>query len=295
MSAPRIHIGDRFIGIDQPCFVISELGVNWNGEFGLATRLVDAAADCEADAVKVQKRTPELHASATKLRESCTAPPGELVTELEHRTRLEFTREQYRELTWRASPDLHCFASAWDVPSVEWLADFHPLAWKVASASVTDLELLEATRAAARVDDAAIIMSTGMSTLEEVDAAVDVLGKEQLALLHCCSSYPAKTEDLNLRCMATLRERYGVPIGYSGHELGIAMTTCAVALGACIVERHLTLDRTMRGSDHAASLEPVGFRTMVRDIRAIGFALGDGIRRVVGDELKQRERLRRTR
>jgi N-acetylneuraminate synthase len=292
-APPRIHIGDRHVGIDCPTYVVCEGGVNHNGDFAIAIRLVDAAADCGADAIKWQRRTPELHASATRLRESCTAEPGVLVTELEHRTRMEFTTAQYRELTWRASPALHCFASAWDAPSVDWLAAFHPPAWKIASASITDLALMEHTRDTARADDAAIIMSTGMSTIEEVDAAVDVLGKEQLAILHCVSDYPAETSTLNLRCLATLRERYGVPVGYSGHEHGIAMSTCAVALGACIVERHLTLDRTMRGSDHAASLEPHGFATMVRDIRALGFAMGDGVKRITASEEKQRERLRR--
>lgn len=294
MTTPRIHIGDREIGIDCPTYVIAEGGVNWNGDFQIAQRLVDIAVDCEADAVKWQKRTPRLHADPLRLRESCTAEPGELVSELTHRTRLEFTIAQYEELCERASRDgIECFASAWDAPSVDFIASTHPRAWKVASASVTDKALLECIRDAARKMDAAVIMSTGMSTLEEVDAAVDVLGKAQLALLHCCSDYPARFEDINLKCIAGLRDRYQVPIGYSGHELGIAVSAASVAYGACIVERHLTLDRTMRGSDHAASLEPAGFKTLVRDIRAIGFAMGDGVKRVTASEEKQRTRLRR--
>ena len=270
----RIHIAGREVGLGEPAYLIAEGGVNHNGSADLAGRLVHAAAECGADAAKWQKREPTLHASPTKLRESCAFPEGTLVTELQHRQAMEFDADGYARVSAEAEAiGLDCFASAWDVPSVEFLAAYHPPVWKVASASVTDLGLLECIRDAARRDDAAIIMSTGMSTIEQVDAAVDVLGKKQLALLYCVSTYPSDVAELDLRVMWTLRDRYGVPVGYSGHEYGIAISAAAVAWGACIVERHITLDRTMRGSDHAASLEPQGFKTMVRDIRAIETAM----------------------
>lgn len=294
MTERHIYIDGTEIGIDRPCWIAAEVGVNWNGSTDIAVRLVHAAAESGADGVKFQKRTPALHADPTKMRESCAFPPGVLVTELQHREALEFDYGAYTTVCAEADAvGLECFASAWDIPSVEFLRDFSPNVWKVASASVTDLALLEAVRDTARGNGAAIIMSTGMSTIEQVDAAVDVLGKDQLALLHCVSTYPALPEECNLRVMWTLRERYGVPVGWSGHEPGIAISTAAVAMGACIVERHLTLDRTMRGSDHAASLEPGGFKTMVRDIRAVQFAMGHPVKTVSEREAEQARRLRR--
>lgn len=293
----RITIAGREVGLGCPAYVVAEGGVNHNGSVDTALRLTHAAAESGSDAIKWQKRTPEFHARPGVMRESCAFPEGQLVTELQHRGALEFDADGYARVNAEAEAiGLDCFASAWDVPSVEFIAQFHPPAWKVASASVTDLDLLEATRDAAKRDDAAVIMSTGMSTIEEIDAAVDVLGRgrgrERLALLYCVSTYPTKAHEIDLRCMWTLRERYQVPTGYSGHEYGIAISTAAVALGACIVERHLTLDRAMRGSDHAASLEPQGMRTMIRDIRAVSFAMGSGVKTVSEKERAQAARLR---
>lgn len=291
----RIHIAGREVGDGCPAYVIAEGGVNHSGQVGLAVKLVHAAAEAGADACKWQKRTPALHADPTKLRESCAFPEGQLVTELQHREALELSATDYELVSTEAEAvGLDCFASAWDLPSVDFLAEFHPPAWKVASASVTDLELLEATRDAARKDGAAIIASTGMSTLAEIDRMVDVLGREQLALLHCVSSYPMADDEANLACIQTLRERYRVPVGWSGHERGVPLSTWAVARWrACIVERHLTLDRAMRGSDHAASLEPKGLALLIRDIRMGEAADGHGRKEVGERERAQIARLRR--
>jgi len=291
----RITIAGREVGDDTPTYLIAEGGVNANGSLPIAIKLVHAAAESGADAIKWQKRSPALHARPGVMRESCAFPEGQLVTELQHREALELSATDYETVSTEAEAvGLDCFASAWDLPSVEFMAEFHPPAWKVASAGVTDLELLEATRDAARADGAAVIMSTGMSTLGQIDAAVDVLGKEQLALLHCVSSYPMEDDEANLSCIQTLRERFRVPVGWSGHERGVPLSTWAVARWrACIVERHITLDRAMRGSDHAASLEPKGFAQLVRDIRIGEAADGHGRKECGEREQAQIARLRR--
>lgn len=166
---------------------------------------------------------------------------------------------------------------------------FSPPCHKIASASLTDDQLLRAHRKTGRV----IVLSTGMSTLTEIDHAVDILGKDNLMLMHCTSTYPSKVEELNLQVIPVLRKRYGVPVGYSGHEVGLATTIAAVALGACAIERHITLDRAMWGSDQSASVEPQGFHKLVKDVRALELAIGDGIKRVHDSELPFRQKLRR--
>jgi N-acetylneuraminate synthase len=213
------------------------------------------------------------------------------MTYLEYRYRVEFSREQYIEIGDHATMrGLHWFASPWDEPSVDFLEDLNVVAHKVASASVTDLGMLRRLRATGKP----IILSTGMSTLEQIDAAVDTLGTDNLVILHATSTYPLPPEEANLRMITTLQERYaGVPIGYSGHERGLQISLAAVALGATMVERHITLDRTMWGSDHAASLEPQGLEHLVRDIRIISTAMGDGVKRVFPGEEAPLAKLRR--
>jgi len=203
---------------------------------------------------------------------------------------LEFGEAEYREI------DAHCrergvlwFASCWDEASVDFMERFDPPCYKIASASLTDEELLRHHRRTGRP----LILSTGMSTMDEIRRAVEILGEEDLILLHCTSTYPSRPEELNLRMIATLRREFGCPVGYSGHEVGLQTTLAAVALGACVVERHITLDRAMWGSDQAASVEPHGFRRLVRDIRVIERAMGDGVKRVYDSELPIREKLRR--
>ncbi len=284
-----VAIGDQLVGAGQPVYVIGEIGLNHNGDVDIARRLIDVAADAGCQAVKFQKRTPEIstpHAQRDQIRQT---PWGEM-TYLEYRYRVEFGREQYEKVaTHAAERGLQWFASPWDVPSVEFLEDLGVPTHKVASASVTDHELLHALAETGKP----IILSTGMSTLEQIDAAVEILGTERLVLLHATSTYPLPPEEANLRTISTLAERYDVPVGYSGHEKGLQISLAAVALGAVAVERHITLDRTMWGSDQASSLEPTGLEHLVRDIRILGDALGDGVKRVFPGELAPLSRLRR--
>ncbi|OLR91406.1 N-acetylneuraminate synthase family protein [Actinokineospora bangkokensis] len=287
--APTVAIGDRVVGAGHPAYVVAEAGINHNGDVELAKRLVDVAADAGADAVKFQKRTPEI-ATPAAMRDTRRETPWGEMSYLEYRYRVEFDEAQYGEIARHCDKrGIAWFASPWDVPSVEFLERFDVPTHKVASASLTDVPLLEALRATGKP----IICSTGMSTLEEVERAVEVLGTERLVLLHATSTYPCPPEESNLRTIETLRQRFpGVPVGYSGHERGLQVSIAAVALGACVVERHVTLDRAMWGSDHAASLEPDGLRKLVRDVRIVETALGDGVKRVFPGEEAPRKRLR---
>ncbi len=282
------HAG-RAVGVGHPCFIIAEIGINHNGDVELAKRLIDAAHTAGCDAVKFQKRTPDLCVPEAQKALPRETPWG-VMTYLEYRQRVEFGQEEY------AAIDAYCrrlgipwFASCWDAPSVEFIQQFNPPCHKVASASLTDHHLLTQLKQTGKP----LLVSTGMSTLAEVDAALAVLGDDYpVILMHCVSTYPAPPEETNLRVMDTLRERYGRPVGYSGHEVGLQITLAAVALGAVSVERHVTLDRTMWGSDQAASVEPQGVQRLVRDIRVIERALGDGHKRVTPGEEVVRARLR---
>ena len=285
-----VTIGTRVIGGGRPAYVIAEIGLNHNGDVDLAKRLIDVAADAGADAVKFQKRTPEI-ATPEHMRDVPRETPWGTMTYLDYRRRVEFDRAQYIEISDHALlRGLEWFASPWDVPSVAFLEDLGVAAHKVASASLTDHALLRALADTGKP----VILSTGMSTMVEIDAAVSVLGTDRLVLMHATSTYPMEPEEANLRMIPALRERFpGVPVGYSGHERGLQISLAAVALGAVAVERHITLDRTMWGSDHAASLEPTGLTHLVRDIRVIESALGDGVKRVYPGELAPMAKLRR--
>lgn len=286
-----VTIAGRPVGHGHPVYVIAEIGLNHNGDVELAKRLIDVAADAGADAVKLQKRTPEL-ATPAHMRDVERETPWGTMTYLEYRRRVELDREQYIEIGDHATlRGLTWFASPWDEPSVDFLESLNVAAYKVASASVTDLALLRAIGATGRP----VILSTGMSTLGQVDAAVAALAADdRLIVLHATSTYPMPAEEANLRMIPMLGARYpGVPIGYSGHERGLQISLAATALGATVIERHITLDRTMWGSDHAASLEPQGFAHLVRDIRIIELALGDGVKRVQPGELAPMAKLRR--
>ncbi|MCU1526147.1 MAG: legI [Microbacteriaceae bacterium] len=285
-----VSIGQNEVSDGAPVYVIAEIGLNHNGDVDLAMQLIDVAADAGAQAVKFQKRTPEI-STPEHMKSTLRDTPWGQMTYLEYRYRVEFDREQYVEIgDYATLRGLDWFASPWDVPSVDFLEDLNVAAHKVASASVTDIELLEAIAATGKP----VILSTGMSTLEQIDAAVDVLGTDRLVILHATSTYPLPPEEANLRMITTLQQRYaGVSIGYSGHERGLQISLAAIALGAVAVERHITLDRAMWGSDHAASLEPEGFSHLVRDIRIIGEAMGDGVKRVFPGELAPLAKLRR--
>lgn len=285
-----VRIGRHPIGGDNPAYLIAEIGLNHNGDVELAKRLIDVAADAGVQAVKFQKRTPEVSTPA-HMRDVPRDTPWGVMSYLEYRHRVEFDRAQYVEIGDHVTlRGLDWFASPWDVPSVAFLEDLNVVAHKVASASLTDVELLEALAATGKP----VILSTGMSTPDQIEAAVAVLGTERLVLMHATSTYPMPAEEANLRAMVTLRERFpGVPVGYSGHEPGLQISLAAAALGAAAIERHITLDRTMWGSDHAASLEPQGLAHLVRDIRIIETALGDGVKRVMPGELAPMRKLRR--
>jgi N-acetylneuraminate synthase len=283
-----VRIGGYIIGKTQPCYVIAEIGINHNGDLDLVRKLIEAAAVAGCDAVKFQKRTVEVVYTQEELDRPRSNPFGTTNGDLKHG--LELGYEQYEAI------DRHCkslgiawFASCWDEQSVDFIDQFSVPAYKIASASLTDHQLLKYTRSKGRP----IILSTGMSTLEQLDRAVDVLGSEDLVLLHTCSVYPSAESDLNLRTIPILNQRYGVPAGYSGHERGIAPSIAAVALGACVIERHITLDRTLWGSDQSASIEPNEFQTLVSSIRQVEAALGDGVKRLVPGEIPIMQKLRR--
>ncbi|HEX6955911.1 MAG TPA: N-acetylneuraminate synthase family protein [Agromyces sp.] len=285
-----VRIGHAAIGEYEPVYVIAEIGLNHNGDVDVAKRLIEVAADAGAQAVKFQKRTPDI-STPEHMKLTPRETPWGTMTYLEYRHRVEFGRDEYAEIADHASlHGLDWFASPWDAPAVADLESYGVVAHKIASASVTDLELLEAVRDTGKP----VILSTGMSTLDEIDRAVTVLGTERLVIMHATSSYPMPPDEANLLMIPALKRRYpGVPIGYSGHERGLQISLAAVALGAVAVERHITLDRTMWGSDHSASLEPQGLEHLVRDIRVIGDAMGDGIKRVYPGEEAPKAKLRR--
>ena len=284
-----VRIGSRLVGLNQPVFIIAEIGINHNGEVELAKKLIDVAKDAGCDAVKFQKRTPKICVppeQAGVMRET----PWGTMTYLEYKERTEFGEIQYKEIdSYCRSRGIVWFASPWDVPSARFLANFETPVMKIASACLTDDELLSEVKAIAKP----VIMSTGMSTIDEIDHAVTRLDRTNLILGQATSTYPCSPDELNLRAIHTLRERYGVPVGYSGHETGLQTTVAAVALGACFIERHITLDRAMWGTDHAASVEPQGLQRLVRDIRTVERALGNGNKNVYESEISVRKKLRR--
>ena len=284
----EVRLGDRAVGDGHPCLFIAEIGINHNGDVGLAKQLIDVAAHAGCEVVKFQKRTVDVVYSPEELAKPRESPFGETNGELKRG--LEFGQAEYEELdAYCREASITWMASCWDEASVDFIDAFNPPFYKIAAASLTDDGLLRHTRAKGRP----IVLSTGMSTLEQIDHAVEVLGKDDLVLLHTSSAYPSDYADLNLRVIPTLRERYGVPIGYSGHETGIPSSVAAAVLGACIVERHITLDRSMWGSDHAASLEPNGITRLARDIRLVETALGDGVKKLLPSEVPVMQKLRR--
>ncbi|MYM19039.1 N-acetylneuraminate synthase [Brevibacterium sp. 5221] len=278
-----VAIGEHLIGPGQPVYIIGEIGINHNGDVEIAKRLMDVAKEAGAQAVKFQKRNPDVAVpedQKSKMRET----PWGTMTYLEYKFRVEFEEAEYAEIDRYAKQlGLQWFASPWDVDSVVFMERFEAVAYKIASASITDFDILRAVRATGKP----VIMSTGMSTIEQIDAAVAELGRENLILMHATSTYPLPAEEANLLAIPMLAERYRVPVGYSGHEIGTEISAAAVALGAATVERHITLDNTMWGSDQKASMEPEEFIRLARELRTVQIALGDGRKRVMpGEESK---------
>lgn len=288
-TAREARIGTRLVGDGHPVYVVAEIGINHNGDLAIARELIDAAVDSGCDAVKFQKRTPELCVPPDQ-RDRMRQTPWGCISYLDYRERVEFSMSQYEAI------DRHCrqrgiswFASCWDEPAVGFVERFDPPCYKIQSAAVTDRPLLERIRGTGRPT----IMSTGMSSMPQIREAVDLFNLERLVILHSTSAYPCPAGELNLRMIQTLRQEFPCPIGYSGHEIGIAPTLAAVALGACYVERHLTLDCSMWGSDQTASLEPKDMAEMVRQIRTLEAGLGDGVKQVYASEIPVMQRLRR--
>jgi N-acetylneuraminate synthase len=285
----EIQIGDRFVGDNEPVFIVAEIGINHNGDLEIAKRLIDAAVESGCDAVKFQKRTPELCVPPEQ-RDKMRETPWGYISYMEYRRRVEFGLEEYKEIDRHCKDrDITWFASCWDEEAIEFMELFDPPCHKIASASLTDHDLLKCFRRT----DRPLILSTGMSAMEQIREAVAILGSENLLIAHCTSTYPCPVEELNLRMIQTLRRKFDCPVGYSGHEVGLPTTVAAVALGACLVERHITLDRATWGSDQAASVEPAGFRRLVKYIRVTEVALGDGVKRVYDSELPVMKKLRR--
>jgi len=284
----KIQIGDRLVGEGEPCFVVSEIGINHNGDINIARKLIAAALLAGCDAVKFQKRTVDVVYSEEELKKPRESPFGTINGDLKRG--LELGYEDYKKIEeYSRVNNIVWFASCWDEASVDFIEQFNPACYKIASACLTDDNLLRYHRSFGRP----IILSTGMSTMEEVDHAVKVLGTNDLILLHCNSSYPSKLEELNLRVIQTLKKRYKVPVGYSGHEVSLAPTIAAAVMGACMVERHITLDRAMWGSDQAASVEPHGISRIVRDIHVNEKAMGNGVKKIYDSEISIKKKLRR--
>jgi N-acetylneuraminate synthase len=283
-----LNIGDSKVGYGEPVFIVAEIGINHNGDLKIAHDLIDAAAYAGANAVKFQKRTPELCVPDDQKNVIRDTPWGSM-TYLEYRRKVEFDFEQYEILgKYAQKKGLELFASPWDIPSLEVLIQLKHNVVKIASASLTHDSLLREVEKSGKVT----IASTGMSTMVQIDHAVGILDQKNLILCHTTSSYPCETTELNLKMIQTLRNRYQIPIGYSGHEIGLSTSVAAVAMGAVFLERHITLNRAMWGSDQSASVEPVGFAKLVRDVRTIEQALGDGIKRVYKSEETPMKRLR---
>jgi N-acetylneuraminate synthase len=284
-----IAIGGHLIGNGQPVYVIAEIGINHNGNLEIAKKLIDAAATAGCNAVKFQKRTPELCVPIEQ-REILRETPWGVMSYMEYRKRIEFEFNEYAEI------DRYCkekgmvwFASCWDPVSVDLIEQFNPPCYKLASASLTDHDLILHTAATGRP----VILSSGMSTQTEIKSAMSLLQGHGRLLAHSTSTYPCPPEELNLRMIHTLQQEFDCPIGYSGHEVGLQTTLAAVALGATFIERHITLDRAMWGSDHSASIEPVGLIRLVRDIRVIEKAMGDGVKKIYDSEISIMKKLRK--
>lgn len=288
--AREMKLGKRLVGDGHPAFVIAEIGINHNGDLNLAKQMIDAAVHAGADAVKFQKRTPEVATPPEQQKQMRETPWG-YITYLEYRYKVEFDEKQYAEIDqYCREKKIAWMVSVWDEPSVDFMEKFDTPAYKIPSASLTDYGLIRKARATGRP----LILSSGMSTMEQIKKGADTAGEKDLALMHCTSTYPCEPEELNLKMVETLRRALpNVPIGYSGHEVGLVPSAVAVALGACMVERHLTLDRAMWGSDQAASVEPGGFERLVKYIRVTEASLGDGVKKVYESEKPSMKKLRR--
>jgi N-acetylneuraminate synthase len=287
--AREIKIGDRMIGDGHPAYIIAEIGINHNGNLDTAKEMIMAARETGADAIKFQKRTPELCVPKDQ-QDIMRETPWGYISYLEYRKHVEFGLDEYKVINdFCQDLGIDWFASVWDESSVDFMEQFNPVCYKVPSAALTDISLLKKIRATGRP----VIVSSGMSTFDQIDKSISAIGTQDLVLMHSTSAYPCDPMELNLKMIETLRGKFDCPIGYSGHEVGLITTVVAVALGASAVERHFTLDRAMWGGDQAASVEPGGFRKLVKYIRVTEMSLGDGVKRVYDSEKSSLKKLRR--
>lgn len=287
--AKELKIGNKTIGAGNPTYVIAEIGINHNGDVEIAEKMIRAAKEAGVDAVKFQKRTPLLCVPPEERNRMRETPWG-YITYLEYREHVEFGQQEYARIDALCKElDIDWFASVWDEEAIDFLEQFNPIAYKVPSASLTDNGLIDKLNSTGRP----IILSTGMSTMEQIRASVAHFDIDRLAITHATSAYPCDPNDLNLRMIETLTKEFDCPIGYSGHEVGLIPSVVAVGLGASIVERHFTLDRSMWGTDQSASVEPGGMERLVKYIRVTEQALGDGVKKVYDSELPSLKKLRR--
>jgi len=284
----EVKIGNTLVGDGHPCFIIGEIGINHNGDIEIAKKLIDLASVAGCNAVKFQKRTVDVVYTAEELDRPRESPFGETNWDLKYG--LEFEKAEYDVIdAYCRAKKILWFASCWDEKSVDFIDQYDVPCFKISSPSLTNDALIKHISGKGRP----IIISTGMSSLAQVDHAIEVLGKKDLVVLHSCSTYPADYNELNLKVIPVFKDRYGIPVGYSGHETGIPSSVAAAAIGACVVERHITLERAMWGSDHAASLGSSGIIQLVRYIRLAEMAMGDGIKRVMEREVPIMKKLRR--
>lgn len=282
-------IGDKEITRSGPIFKIAEIGINHNGSLETAKQMIDLAKICGFDAVKFQKKTPELCVPKTEKTKIKETPWGEM-TYLEYKKRMEFGEKEFTEIDkYCKEKDIIWFASVWDLPSIDFLEKFDVPCYKIPSAHLTNKELLLKLKSLKKP----ILISTGMSTEEEIRKAMSILKGADLVVMHCNSSYPAKDEELNLNYIKKLQLEYpDFIIGYSGHELGISASLVAAVFGAKVIERHITIDRAMWGTDQAASIEFSGMRRLSRDLDKLNLWQGDGIKRITENEKKVKTKLR---
>jgi len=283
-----VKIANKTVGDGNACFIIAEIGINHNGSVALAKKMIDIAVTTGCDAVKFQKRTVDVVYTKEELAKERNSVFGKTNGDLKRA--LEFGFKEYKEIDeYCKSKGIMWFASCWDEQSVDFMEQFDIPCYKIASASLTDDKLLKYTKSKGKP----VLLSTGMSTMEQVRHAVKVLGEDNLVIFHCTSTYPSDAYETNLRVIEAFKQEFNCPIGYSGHERGVTPSVLAVAVGANAVERHITVDRTNWGSDQAASLEMAGLYHMVRDIRQVPDLLGDGVKIVYPRELPIIEKLRR--
>jgi len=282
---------NRWIGENEPPFVIAEIGNNHNGDFNMAFKLIKIAKEIGVDAVKFQVKNIEKSFSKELLDSSYVNENSFGKTYREHKQVLEFSEQQLKQIyDYAKTLGIVCFSTPFDIDSVDLLERIDNPIYKISSFHVTDLPLIERICKTKKP----ILISTGMSTIAEIDNAIDLIKKytELYTILHSVSSYPTADEDINLNIITTLRDRYKCPVGYSGHERGIAICSSAVVLGACVIERHFTFDRTMKGPDHASSVEPNGMADIVSRAKRFFVAMGNPKKRVLDCELKNRKKFR---